>query len=141
MGIALSSFLRRVRKPVEWRTDGRGKAGGALGSKMAAGSPAERKTGSRKKRGVKTLREAEGKVIGSHSEGITKGLLDKTLKGDVRCAKLLVALAEQQPEGEDAGKSRRMWSAAMVLAAEPERRDELTEQSGETRGGSLEPEG
>lgn len=99
---------------------------------------------SRKKavpRGVRTLREAAGNAVGRNSAQLTQRLLDRALAGDLNSAKLLVALADLQPENEDSGKSRRGLSAAQELAAEPEWQETLSEATAETRGGSREPEG
>jgi hypothetical protein len=92
-------------------------------------------------KGVKILREAAGKKVGENSGKIAQSLLDGALGGDVNSAKLLLSLAELEPEQEDAGNPQLGWSLALALAAEPEWQEPVIEASAETRGGSREPEG
>jgi hypothetical protein len=92
-------------------------------------------------KGVKILRKTAGRTVGENSERIADSLLQGVLKGDLNSAKLLLSLAELEPEQEDAGKPQRGWSAALALAAEPEWQEPAMETTAETQGGSREPEG
>jgi hypothetical protein len=91
--------------------------------------------------GMRTLRKAAGKTVGENSEKITASLLKGMLAGKAGSGKLLLDLAEQEPENEDEGKNRRGRSAASDLAAEPEWQEPLSEADAETDPGSREPEG
>jgi electron transfer flavoprotein alpha subunit len=82
-----------------------------------------RGAGAQKKRvnpGRARLSKAADENLAVFSEDIAFMLLEKTIKGDVTSAKLLVALAEGQFDCEDEGTVRTLLSLAERLAAEPE---------------------
>jgi hypothetical protein len=63
---------------------------------------------------------AANKTVGKNCAIVARKLLERILQGDIQSAKLLVTLADSQPEDEDAGKEQRFHSVAKQLAAEPE---------------------
>ncbi len=62
---------------------------------------------------------AADKALEKHSEKITKALTDGAEKGNVTCARLLIALADGQIDCEDEVVVERIWTYAQQLAAEP----------------------
>jgi len=98
-----------------------------------------------RKAGVKKLCRAAGRAIGAKTKDITELLVRKTLSGDLRSAKMLIALGEPQQMKKKvnkkgkAGMSRR--TAAMRLSDEPEWVETVAEENAETGFGGQEPEG
>ena len=74
---------------------------------------------------LKKLRKAALKTIREKGEQIADKLLELTLKGDITCAKFLVALIENAPPPTQ--RTRKFQSLAAQWAAEPEWVDPLND--------------
>jgi hypothetical protein len=74
---------------------------------------------SRTPKGLKQLWAAVGKEVGLNSEMLAKKLVGLAIEGDTTIARLLLSLAEREPEGENRGESRKGLSLAERLKAEP----------------------
>ncbi len=75
---------------------------------------------------------AAGVILEVFSEEIAMLLLDKTLQGNVPCAKLLFAVAEGQLDCEDKATLEGIFSLAEKLALETEWKSEVIEATVET---------
>jgi hypothetical protein len=83
--------------------------------------------------GATRLRSAINSLVGAESDRIAKALIDKTIKGNMTSAKLVVELADP---GKNASaqekKKRRGPSPAQLLASEPEWQESHSEGDGVT---------
>jgi hypothetical protein len=77
-----------------------------------------------RKDGAERLRQAADKRVGRNSEKLADLLTEKALKGDLACAKALVALAVSKKPSLKTVKSRRGPGLAVRLATEPEWKEE-----------------
>jgi hypothetical protein len=82
--------------------------------------------------GIKRLAKASARALRDNGDGITKKLLGKALRGDVSCARLLIALAEKKtpPDPAKMKMPEGFESASDMLrrlAAEPEWVDPLND--------------
>jgi hypothetical protein len=81
--------------------------------------------------GATRLRSAINSLVGAKSDKIAKALVEKTLKGNMTSAKLVVELADGKAAGKkDVKKKRRGPSTAQLLASEPEWQDTLAAGAG-----------
>jgi hypothetical protein len=69
---------------------------------------------------VEKLNEAAFKQVDENASLIVQKLYDKAIAGDVRCARLLVELAEGNVGAEEALTMRPLLSLALRLGAEPQ---------------------
>ena len=84
-------------------------------------------------RGAVKLKKAASETLEENSEKIAKSLLDRTLAGNVRVARLLLELAEGSAENMHAGKKQHIRSMAIALAKEPQWPPEAMETAGDNR--------
>jgi hypothetical protein len=77
-----------------------------------------------RKDGTEQLRQAADERVGLNSEKLADLLTEKALKGDLACAKALVALAEGKKPIPEPVKKRRGPGLAARLASEPQWRGE-----------------
>jgi hypothetical protein len=100
-GIGEQMVLGRLRQTVVKKTSGTG---------------LQKKTVSR---GTAKIKAAADKALQDNSERLAKTLIDSAIAGNNTSAKLLLALADGQIDGEDEVVMEQLWSYADKLAAEP----------------------
>jgi len=108
-----------------------------VGSKPL-GTGAQKKAGGR---GTVKMNAAATKTLEEYCEKITNALAEKSIAGNVNCAKLLIAMADGHIDFEDEGLMRRLSSMAEDLASEAEWSGEVSEADAGTSFGEREPEG
>ncbi|MGA2831675.1 MAG: hypothetical protein ABSE55_01260 [Terracidiphilus sp.] len=84
--------------------------------KKTSGTGLQKKTVSR---GTAKIKAAADKALQDNSERLAKTLIDSAIAGNNTSAKLLLALADGQIDGEDEVVMEQLWSYADKLAAEP----------------------
>ena len=85
---------------------------------------------------LKKLRKAALKTIREKGEQIANKLLELTLKGDITCAKFLIAVIENAPPPTQ--RTRNFQSLAAQWAAEPEWVDPLNDPDSPPSGPEVE---
>lgn len=111
-------LLKERTRAGEWNGNG-GQM--VVATKRSISARKTRGTGQKAKSPRSTkLSIAANKTVGKNCAIVARKLLERILQGDIQSAKLLVTLADSQPEDEDAGKEQRFHSVAKQLAAEPE---------------------
>jgi hypothetical protein len=85
-------------------------------------------------RGTTKLNEAADKTLQMHSDAIAESLYERFIKGNVTCAKLLIALADGRINCEDEVMVRSLCNLAERLGSEQKWHGELDEADAESGG-------
>ncbi len=90
--------------------------------------------------GARALIAEVDRKLAQKSADIASQLVEKALKGDAPCTRLLMALSEQAESSEEVSEPKETASLALAWSKEPEWRGEACEADAETHAGCREPE-
>lgn len=91
--------------------------------------------------GADDMRAAADLVLQNHCMEIAAGLAKNSMEGHIQSSKFLYDLADENQKLGASEIHERLHTLASELEAEPQWREESSEETAESTGGSREPEG